>query len=111
MKTVSISQATRPLAEYVTGLDEGGVLVTRRGRAVALLIPLKIVPLDEEDIAGRPELASILDKSRKDIEADRFLTLAQMRRLTDPVRPAPKSPRPPHRLKSGVGKRRHSTSH
>jgi antitoxin (DNA-binding transcriptional repressor) of toxin-antitoxin stability system len=49
MKTVPIQQASKPLGEYASELKDGIVVVTKNGRAVAALVPLKHV--DKESIA------------------------------------------------------------
>lgn len=68
MKIASIADVKSQFSAYVKSSAEGPVVVTRNGKAVAVLIGLE----DEDEIerllmAYSPQLRTILDKSRRQI--------------------------------------------
>ena len=87
MKTIKLSKASRPLAEYAADLGDEIVVLTQRNRPVAAIVPLK--PSDRESIAlsGHPEFLDLIARSRADFRNGRVASLEEMRRLFPVERP------------------------
>ena len=74
MKIASVAEVKAKLSSYLKASEEGPVVVTRNGRAVALLL----TPEDEGDLerlifAYSPRLRKILDASNRAIETGKGL--------------------------------------
>ena len=80
MKTIKLSQASRPLAEYAAELGDEVVVITDRGKSVAAIVPLK--PGDQESLAlsNHPEFLALIAQSRREIRAGRSVSLNSMKR-------------------------------
>lgn len=87
MKTIEMSSARKPLAEYAADLGDEILVVTNRRRPVAAIVPLKNVDRESIALSTHPEFLRILERSRAAVAAGRTLTLAQMR---GKVKSAPK---------------------
>ena len=69
MKTASVADVKAHLSAYLKESREGPVIVTRNGKAVAVL--LAVTDVDELErlvLAHSPKFRAILDKSRRQIE-------------------------------------------
>ena len=80
MKTLSVSSAVRPLADYVNDLKGDPVILTEGSRAVAALIPLKNVDRESLTLSQHPEFLELIAHSRAELDAGRKITLADMKR-------------------------------
>ncbi|MBI3464963.1 MAG: type II toxin-antitoxin system Phd/YefM family antitoxin [Planctomycetes bacterium] len=70
MKIASVADVKARLSAYIKESEEGPVIVTRNGKAVAVLIAVT----DEEELerlvlAHSPKFQALLEKSRRQIEA------------------------------------------
>jgi antitoxin (DNA-binding transcriptional repressor) of toxin-antitoxin stability system len=81
MKTIKLSQASRPLAEYARELSEEIMLVTDAKRPVAALVPLKGVDRESLALSGHPDFLDLIARSRAQFVADQTLTLAEMKKV------------------------------
>ena len=76
MKVASVADVKAHLSAYLTECaQEGPVVITRDGEAVAVLV----VPVDEDDLerlvlARSPRFQALLNKSRQSIKAGRGLS-------------------------------------
>ena len=86
MKRINLSAADRPLAEYAANLRDEIVLLTRRNRAVAAIVPLKNVDRESLALSHHPEFLELIAQSRADFAAGRKLSLHEMRRSMQPKR-------------------------
>lgn len=69
MKTASVADMKARLSSYLKDSQEGPVVVTRKGKAIAVLVAVT----DEEELerlvlAHSPKFQALLDKSRRQIE-------------------------------------------
>jgi hypothetical protein len=80
LKTLELAQATDSLAEYARGLSKGGMLLTRRGKALALLVPLKDSDLEAARLSVNPEFMRIIARSRRSLRKRGGLSIEQVRR-------------------------------
>jgi len=94
MRTIKLSEASRPLAEYATELDEDIVLVTQRNRPIAAVVSLKNADRELLSLNGSPTFLRIIQRSRRDFAAGRSRSLAEVRELFDLRRRANKRMQP-----------------
>lgn len=84
MKTIKLSTASRPLAEYADELeDDILVLTTARNRPIAAIVPLKNVARESLALSAHPEFLQLIERSRREFAAGKALSLAQMRAALD----------------------------
>jgi antitoxin (DNA-binding transcriptional repressor) of toxin-antitoxin stability system len=86
VKRINLSSADRPLAEYAADLGDEIVLLTRRNRAVAAIVPLKNVDRESLALSHHPEFLELIAQSRAEFAAGRKLSLEEMRRSVLPKR-------------------------
>ena len=96
MKIASVAEVKAKLSSYLKASEEGPIVVTRNGRAVALIL----TPEDEDDLerlvlAYSPRLRRILDASNRAIESGKGIPhetfwkdLEQPNKLTGTKAPA-----------------------
>jgi prevent-host-death family protein len=76
MKIASVTDVKSRLSDYLEEcVSDGPVVITRNGKAIALLL----APLDEEDLerlllSRSPRFQALLDKSRQSIKAGKGLS-------------------------------------
>ena len=86
MKRINLSSADRSLAEYAADLGDEIVLLTKRNRAVAAIVPLKNVDRESLALSHHPEFLELIAQSRAEFAAGRKLSLEEMRRSVLPKR-------------------------
>jgi antitoxin (DNA-binding transcriptional repressor) of toxin-antitoxin stability system len=84
MKTIKLSQASRPLAEYARELNEDITLLTENGKPVAAIVPLQGVDRESLALSAHPEFLDLIARSRADFSAGRTLSLDAMRKAVVP---------------------------
>ena len=88
MKTIRLSNASRPLADYAREL-EGEILVVRDPRGpIAAVVPLKAVDRESLALSAHPEFLDLIAHSRAQFAAGKTLTLEEMKRAVLPRRKA-----------------------
>jgi antitoxin (DNA-binding transcriptional repressor) of toxin-antitoxin stability system len=97
MKKVNLATADRPLAAYAAELRDEIVLLTKRNRAVAAIVPLKNVDRESLTLSHHPEFLELIAQSRAEFAAGRTLSLAEMRRAVLPKRSPNRRMQPPHK--------------
>ncbi len=87
MKTIDIAEATAPLAQYARENRRQTLVVTRRGRPIAALMPIS-TPADIESFkVGRsPAFQEVIAESRRLNPPGTGLTAEQVRRALAPRR-------------------------
>ncbi len=76
MATVTIAKVQAHLQSYIKRAEkEGPIVITRNGKAVAVII----APLDDDDLeslllARSPRFQALLERSRKDLRAGKGLS-------------------------------------
>ena len=86
MKRINLSSADRPLAAYAADLRDEIVLLTKRNRAVAAIVPLKNVDPESLALSHHPEFLELIAQSRAEFAAGRKLSLDEMKRAVLPKR-------------------------
>ena len=79
MKTIKLSNASRPLTEYAAELGDEVLVLTERNRPVAAVVPLKGVDLESLALSSHPEFLELIAKSRAEIQRGQTLTLDEMK--------------------------------
>ncbi len=80
MKTIELSNASRPLVEYARDLNQEITLLTDGSRAVAAIVPLKGVDQETLLLSAHPEFLDIIARSRAEFAAGQKLSLDEMKR-------------------------------
>ena len=79
MKIASLAEVKARLSAYLLEVESGGpVVITRNGKAVAILL----APIDDDDLEGlllsrSPRFRSLLSKSRRSVRAGKGLAAAE----------------------------------
>jgi len=79
VKTIKLSQALRPLAEYAADLRGEIIVLTARNRAVAAIVPLKESDQESLALSGHPEFLELIARSRAEFRRGQTLSLEEMR--------------------------------
>ena len=88
MRTIKLSQALRPLAEYAADLRNEIVVLTEGNKLVAAIVPLKETDRESLALSGHPEFLQIVERSRAEFREGRTLSLEEMKQSF----PAKRSP-------------------
>ena len=80
MRRIDIRQATDPLAEYASTIDRGPVVVTRSGRAVALVVAIDEADLESMALAEDPHFLALIERSMRHYHEQGGLILAEVER-------------------------------
>ena len=86
MKTIKLSDASRPLAEYARELDAEIMVLTDGSRPVAAIVPLKGVDQESLALSSHPEFLDIIARSRAQFASGETLSLDEMKRAVLPKR-------------------------
>ena len=88
MKTIPISKASRPLAEYARALNDDIIVVTDTHGPVAAIVPLKAVDQESLALSAHPEFLELIRRSRAQFRTRRTLSLDEMKAAVLPKRKA-----------------------
>jgi hypothetical protein len=80
MKTIELSTATKPLAEYAEEIGDEIVVLTRQKKPVAAIVSLKHIDAESLALSTNAEFMEIIEQARQEIAGDRMLSLEEMRR-------------------------------
>ena len=98
MTRVELRDAKGSLSEYTRKARSAPVVVTRRGRPVALLRTLSDEEWEDFVVSSSPAFRQVIERSRKDYEARGGISLEQIERQfalpPRPTKPARKRRRP-----------------
>ena len=79
MKTLALSTASRSLAEYANELGDEVVVLTKRNRPVAAIVPLRNVDRESLALSTHPGFLALIERSRREVAAGRTLSFDEMR--------------------------------
>lgn len=80
MKVVEMAEATASLAEYVRVADQEPIVLTARGRPVAVLVPVEGVDLESLALSTHPDFIALIERSRLRQQAEGGIGSAEIRR-------------------------------
>ena len=86
MKTIQLSNASRPLADYARELEDEILVVTDPTGPIAAVVPLKAVDRESLALSTHPEFLNLIARSRAQFAAGQTLTLEEMKRAVLPRR-------------------------
>lgn len=91
MKTVEMSRATGPLADYARDVENEPVIVTNHGRPVAALLPIENADRETVALSTNPQFLALIERSRLRQDTEGGISSDDMRRRLQlkPRRPAP----------------------
>lgn len=107
MKTIKLSQASRPLAEYAADLGNEIVVLTEGNKPVAAIVPLKETDRESLALSGHPEFLELIERSRAEFREGRTLSLEEMKRAF-PVERSPNKRLQPPKARQKPGTKRRS---
>jgi len=79
MKTIELSDASKPLSDYAEALDDDILVLTSKKKPVAALVPLKHVDREALALSTSPEFRAIIEAAREEIRAGKRLSLEEMK--------------------------------
>ena len=81
MKTIELNKASSSLAEYVSHLEGGALVVTRNGQPTAALLPLSAdTDWETFGLSTNPEFIEMLEKSRRYLKQRGGASLADVKK-------------------------------
>jgi prevent-host-death family protein len=80
MRTVDIAEATGSLSEYARQVRSGPVVVTRRGKPVAVVVAVRGVDVETLSLSTNASFMALIERSRASYRANGGLSLDQVRR-------------------------------
>jgi len=80
MKTLEMAKATAPLAEYARDVNREPVILTVRGKPVAVLVSVENADLETITLSTHPEFIALIERSRARHKAEGGVSSEEMRR-------------------------------
>jgi hypothetical protein len=80
IKTIELSTASQPLADYAEDFRDKTVVLTLNGRAFAAVVSLKELDLESSSLSENPEFMKIIEKAREEFATGKRVSLAEMKR-------------------------------
>jgi PHD/YefM family antitoxin component YafN of YafNO toxin-antitoxin module len=80
MKTVEISTAFRPLAEYANDLGDDFVVLTSNNKPVAAIVSLKNVDPESLALSTNAEFLEIIEQARRECASGHTMSLSAMKK-------------------------------
>jgi prevent-host-death family protein len=80
MKTVDLSAASESLSEYAKKARKEGLVLTRRGRPVAMIVPVDSSDVESLSLSTNPDFLAIIERSRARSKPGTGISTAEMRR-------------------------------
>ena len=80
MKTVEMAEATAPLSEYARQARKGTVVVTRRGKPLAAVVPLHSDDWEDFVVSQEPSFIEVIKRSEERYKAEGGIPLEEVRR-------------------------------
>lgn len=85
MKTLEIGMATEPLSTYAQELGDEILVLTSNKEPVVAMVSLRNVDKESLSLSTNPEFMKIIEKSRREFELGRKLSLAEMKKEVSTV--------------------------
>lgn len=90
MKTVEMVDATAPLSEYARQARRHSVVVMRRGKPMAAVVPLNSANWEDFVVGQHPGFLKVMKRSEASYKAEGGISLEELQRK---YAPTPKAPR------------------
>jgi prevent-host-death family protein len=80
LKKVDIAKANGTLADYAQNLQQGPLVVTKKGKPVAVLVPVEGMDWESLSVSTSPEFLDLIERSRRRQEQEGSLSSEEVRR-------------------------------
>lgn len=80
MKTLELTKATAPLADYVRHMGKGPVVLTSRHKPIAALILVKNADWEELSLSSNPKFMAMIERARARHKVEGGISSEEMRR-------------------------------
>ena len=80
MKTLEITKATAPLAEYARDIKNAPVILTEDGKPIAALISLENVDSETISLSNNAQFLELIERSRARRKTEGGISNSEMRR-------------------------------
>ena len=80
MKTIDVTKATLPLADYTKKVKEEPVIVTTRGRPVAALVSISNADIETVSLSNDPKFLDLIERSRARQKSEGGISTKEMYR-------------------------------
>jgi hypothetical protein len=81
MKKIELTEATKPLAEYVKEMDGMSIMIMYKGVALAALVPMENADYESVTLSTDPEFIAILERSRKSLREEGGIPAEEVRKM------------------------------
>ena len=81
IRTLDITEATQPLADYAQDSSAGPIVVTVNGQPVAVVIGTENIDLETLSLTTNPQFLALIEKSRQRQKKEGGLSSQEMRQL------------------------------
>jgi len=93
MKKIELTEATKPLAEYVKEMDGQSMMIMYKGIALAALVPMDNTDYETVSLSTNPEFIALLQQSRARGRKEGGIPTEEMRkRIAEDKDDSPKTP-------------------
>lgn len=93
MKSVELTDANRALADYAREAQHETLVVTRRGKPMAAVVPLRGVDLESLAVSTNPDFIALIERARARFKETGGISLEEMKRRWGGARAPRKSAR------------------
>ena len=80
MKTLEMTKATAPLAEYAEKVNQEPVILTKHGKPFAALVSLEDVDTETVKLSSNPKFMALIERSRTQRKSKGGISSAEMRK-------------------------------
>jgi antitoxin (DNA-binding transcriptional repressor) of toxin-antitoxin stability system len=80
MKTMEVPSGQKQLQDTIRRGEEETIVLTRRGKPVAAVVPMKGVDAESVRLSTSKKFLSILRRSFRQLDSDRGISLAAMKK-------------------------------
>ena len=81
MKKIELTDATKPLADYVKEMDGMSIMIMYEGVALAALVPLDNADYETVSLSTNPEFIAMLERSRTRGREEGGFSTEEMRKM------------------------------
>jgi PHD/YefM family antitoxin component YafN of YafNO toxin-antitoxin module len=79
LRTIDITEATQPLAEYAQQAGTGPLVVTANGKPIAIVLSIENTETETIALSENPQFLAIIERSRERHKREGGLTSDQVR--------------------------------
>ncbi|OGQ55174.1 MAG: hypothetical protein A2W66_04465 [Deltaproteobacteria bacterium RIFCSPLOWO2_02_56_12] len=80
MKKVELRQASAPLSEYALKAKKGPIIVTKAGKPVAAVVPIRNTDGETASLSANRKFLAIIERSRSRLKKEGGISSAELRR-------------------------------